>query len=70
MKALRVAAVSTKNWIDQADRSIKNMARWVRKAVKKDAELIVFAALGVTGISTRRTCGTLRKRFPALPRTS
>ncbi len=49
MKPMRVAAVSTKNWIGQPSRSIRNMAAWARKAAKKGAEMIVFPELGVNG---------------------
>lgn len=49
MKKLRVAAVSTRNWIDQTNRSIQNMTYWAEKAVNKGAEFIVFPELGVNG---------------------
>jgi len=49
MKPVRVAAISTKNWIGQPSRSIRNMAVWARKAARKGAEMIVFAELGVNG---------------------
>ncbi|GAH36325.1 unnamed protein product [marine sediment metagenome] len=49
MRKLRVAAVSTRNWVGEADRSIKNMARWARKAAGEGAELICFPELGVNG---------------------
>lgn len=49
MEKMRVAAMSTRNWIGQANRSIKNMAGWARKAAGKGAEFIVFPELGVNG---------------------
>ena len=49
MEKLRVAAVSTRNWVGQPDRSIGNMAGWARKAAGEGAELIVFPELGVSG---------------------
>ena len=49
MQKMRVAAVSTRNWIGQADRSIGNMSVWARKAVGDGADLIVFPELGVNG---------------------
>jgi predicted amidohydrolase len=49
VKRLRVAAVSTRNWIGQPNRSIKNMGSWARKAAGKGAEFIVFPELGVNG---------------------
>lgn len=49
MKKMRVAAISTRNWVDQADRSIKNMMRWGKKAVDQGAELLVYPELGVNG---------------------
>lgn len=49
MEKIRVAAISTRNWIGQADKSIRNMVKWARKAVGQGAELIVFPELGVNG---------------------
>lgn len=49
MEKLRVAAVSTRNWIGQADRSIKNMAAWAAKAADQGAEFVLFPELGVNG---------------------
>ena len=49
MQKLVVAAVSTRNWIGQAARSIRNMAQWGRKAAAKGAEVIVYPELGVNG---------------------
>ena len=49
MKKLRVAAISTRNWIGQTNHSIQNMNAWAEKAVNKGAEFIVFPELGVNG---------------------
>lgn len=49
MEKLKVAAVSTRNWIGEQDRSIRNMTRWAKKAVGQGAEFIVFPELGVNG---------------------
>ncbi len=49
MKKLRVAAISTRNWIGQPEKSIKNMTKWGRKAVEQGAEFLVFPELGVNG---------------------
>lgn len=49
MKKMRVAAISTKNWIGQAEKSIKNMVKWGKKAVDQGAEFLVYPELGVNG---------------------
>ncbi len=49
MEKLKVAAVSTRNWIGEPQRSIKNMTRWAKKAVAQGAEFIVYPELGVNG---------------------
>jgi len=49
MEKIKVAAVSTRNWIGQQERSIKNMTRWAKKAVAQGAEFILFPELGVNG---------------------
>ena len=49
MHKMTVAAVSTRNWIGESERSIKNMARWARRAADQNAELVVFPELGVNG---------------------
>jgi predicted amidohydrolase len=46
---ITVAAVSTKNWIGEQDRAIRNMAKWARRASEFDPDLIVFPELGVSG---------------------
>jgi predicted amidohydrolase len=49
MDKLKVAAVSTKNFIGEPERSIRNMSKWARKAAAKEVDLIVFPELGVNG---------------------
>jgi len=49
MHSIRVAAVSTRNWIGQQARAIKNMAHWAEKARHQGAEFILFPELGVNG---------------------
>ncbi len=49
MDEITVAAVSTKNWIGEAEKSITNMEKWAKKAAKKEAEFVVFPELGVNG---------------------
>lgn len=49
MQELKVAAISTRNWIGQPDKALRNMERWARKAAEEDAELVVFPELGVNG---------------------
>ena len=49
MQKMRVAAISTRNWIGQPERSVKNMTRWGRKAAEQAAELIVYPELCVNG---------------------
>lgn len=49
MQKIKVAAVSTCNWIGQQDRTIKNMTEWARKAASQGAEFILFPELGVNG---------------------
>ena len=49
MEKITVAAISTRNWVDQKDRSIKNMERWAKRATKRGAEFILYPELGVSG---------------------
>lgn len=49
MKRLKVAAISTRNWIGKQDKTIKNMNRWATKAIAEGAEFIVYPELGVNG---------------------
>jgi predicted amidohydrolase len=49
MQDLRIAAVSTQNWIGQPGRALMRMEEWVRKARAKDAEFIVFPELNING---------------------
>jgi predicted amidohydrolase len=49
MHEIRVAAVSTRNWIGEPKKSLAGMARWARRVSEKGAELVVFPELGVNG---------------------
>jgi N-carbamoylputrescine amidase len=49
MKTIKVAAVSVRNLIGQPDASIDNMKKWIEVVREKDAELILFPELNVTG---------------------
>lgn len=49
MKTLVAAAVATRNWIGEPDRSIRNVRRWAERAADSGAELIVFPELGING---------------------
>jgi len=44
-----VAAVSTRNWIADPERSIENLANWARKAAAQGARFVVFPELSVSG---------------------
>ncbi len=64
MEKLKVAAISTRNWIGQPDRSIKNMARWGRRAVREGAEFLVYPELGVNGYLLSSRCWDLAEPVP------
>jgi len=49
MHDIRVAAVSTRNWIGQPRRAVKHMEDWAAKARSQGAEFIVFPELNVSG---------------------
>ena len=49
MDKITVAAVSTRNWIGQPDRSLRNMKRWATRAAEKGAEFVAFPELGISG---------------------
>ena len=64
MKELRVAAVATRNWIGEPDRSIRNIARWSRRAADQGAELAVFPELGVGGYLHNEVSWDLAETVP------
>jgi predicted amidohydrolase len=64
MQKIKVAAVSTRNWIGQPEKSIKNMARWARRAAEQGAELIVFPELGVSGYVHHKIVWELAEPIP------
>ncbi len=49
METITVAAISTRNWYLQPERSLNNIARWVRRASEQGADLILFPENSVTG---------------------
>lgn len=49
MEKITAAAISTRNWIGQADASIGHMQKWVKQVAEKGAELVLFPELNVTG---------------------
>ncbi len=64
LEKLKVAAISTRNWIGQPDKSIRNMARWARKAVKEGAEFLVYPELGVNGYFHSTRCWDVAEPVP------
>jgi len=64
MQKMKVAAISTRNWIGKPDKSIKNMTRWARKARKEGAEFIVFPELGVNGYFHSTRCWDVAEPVP------
>ena len=52
MQPVTVAAVATRNWINQPERSLENIRRWACKARAQGAELILFPELSITGYLT------------------
>jgi N-carbamoylputrescine amidase len=64
MEKIKVAAISTRNWIGQPERSIKNMTRWARKAVSEGAEFLVYPELGVNGYFHSTHCWDVAETVP------
>ncbi len=64
MERIKVAAVSTRNWIGEQERSIRNMARWAKKAVAQGAEFIVYPELGVNGYFHSTDCWKVAEPVP------
>lgn len=64
MKEIKVAAVSTRNWIGEPEKSLANMARWCRKAAKQGAEFVVFPELGVNGYVKHEVAWDLAEPVP------
>jgi len=64
MKEIKVAAVSTRNWIGEPEKSLANMARWSRKAAKQGAEFVVFPELGVNGYVKHEVAWDLAEPVP------
>lgn len=64
MEEIKVASVSTRNWIGEPEKSLRNMARWARKAAEQDAELVVFPELGVNGYVHHEVVWDLAEPIP------
>ena len=64
MEKITVTAISTRNWIGEQDRSIKNMTRWARRAAESDPDLIVFPELGVSGYMHNTVSWDLAETVP------
>ena len=64
MQEIKVAAVSTYNWIGEQERSLRNMAQWARKAAREGAELVVFPELGVSGYVHHKIVWDLAEPVP------
>ena len=64
MQAMTVAAISTRNWIGQSAKSIRNMAKWARQAAAAGADLAVFPELGVNGYLHHNVAWDLAESVP------
>jgi N-carbamoylputrescine amidase len=64
MEKIKVAAISTRNWIGQPEKSIKNMTKWAKKAVAEGAEFIAFPELGVNGYFLSKECWDVAEPIP------
>ncbi len=49
METIKVAAISTQNWIGEANTAIQNMNKWLRRAAEQGVELALFPELNVNG---------------------
>jgi predicted amidohydrolase len=64
MHEIRVAAVSTRNWIGEPSKSIAGMSKWARRASEDGAELVVFPELGVNGYVHHESVWDLAEPIP------
>lgn len=64
MEEIKIAAVSTRNWIGEPEKSLENMARWAKKAAKQKAELVVFPELCVNGYFYHEAAWDLAELVP------
>ena len=64
MDKLKVATISTENFIGEVDRSIKNMSKWARKAALQKVDLIVFPELCVNGYVQNSVAWNLAESIP------
>ena len=64
MRKIRVASVSTFNYIGEQKRSLRNIAQWCRKAARQGAELVVFPELSVSGYVQHEVVWDLAEPVP------
>jgi len=62
--ALKVAAVSTQNYIGEVDRSLRTTAKWARKAAADQVGLIVFPELNISGYVHHNVTWDLAETIP------
>ncbi len=64
MRKIRVASVSTFNYIGEQERSLRNIAQWSRRAAREGAELVVFPELSVSGYVQHEVVWELAESVP------
>ena len=64
MQKIKVASISTQNYIGETDRSIRDLARWARKASEEDVDLMVFPELGINGYVHNSVSWDLAEEIP------
>jgi predicted amidohydrolase len=64
MQKMKVATISTRNYIGETDRSIRDLARWARKAAEENVDLIVFPELGINGYVHHQVSWDLAEEIP------
>ena len=64
MQKIKVASISTQNYIGETDRSIRDLARWARKASEENVDLMVFPELGINGYVHNSVSWDLAEEIP------
>lgn len=64
MDSITVAAISTQNWIGEADTAIRNMEKWLDKAAGQGAELALFPELNVNGYKPSPVAAQIAETVP------
>jgi len=64
MDSINAAAISTQNWIGEADKAIGNMAKWLEKAAEQGAELALFPELNVNGYIPAAAAAQIAETVP------